>query len=70
MLFRSILVANKCDLDERKWEVEMHRGREVSIKSNHNFCVQPTVHRRTLSIFVDFKVFQVAFSVSLTTRFL
>lgn len=61
-------MANKCDLDEHKWEVEMHRGREVSIKSNHDFCVN--LHRRTRSIFVDFKVFQVAFSVSLTARFL
>jgi len=42
MLEEVILVANKCDLDEHKWEVEMHRGREVSIKSNHDFCAQPT----------------------------
>ncbi|KAK2559489.1 GTP-binding protein ypt2 [Acropora cervicornis] len=29
MLEEVILVANKCDLDEHKWEVEMHRGREA-----------------------------------------
>lgn len=42
MLEEVIVVANKCDLDKHKWEVEMHRGREVSINNNNGFCVQHT----------------------------
>ncbi|XP_029208131.1 uncharacterized protein [Acropora muricata] len=37
MLEEVILVANKCDLDEHKWEVEMHRGREFARQLGFKF---------------------------------